>query len=1191
MKKNSVMQLSVKKTGSKKIVKKSDLIKKSYLREENVKDMDVKKRIVYFQVVLLILSSFAFSYVFGETALDSDNLLFPFLKNVLNELTEPVIPFVSAAGVGGCCAQSTDGVDCANVYSTDCATSGSFVPATACESVSFCEKGCCYDEEEGIFSPNTLEHRCDMADWAPDANCNLPGAALGCCILGETTRFETQGQCKINTQDFALSPGYDINWRTGLSEVDCILLAGEQKIGACVLPDGDCKFGSQASCEGFAGEFSENVLCTAKQLNTTCEKTEKTTCVTGKDQVYFLDSCDNVANIYDERRARDQSYWETYVDPDAACFAANGAAGSSSCGNCNRIEGGVCALAAPDNFNVGMGDYYCKKTSCEFTDSWGQQNHYKNGESWCVYQGPIASGDDVPGSQHFRYVCNEGIVKVEPCADYRNEICIQQNTLKGSGTEIVGDGGSEVGFYNAVCRKNNAKNCIAIGESSMAACNDEPDCMVRRVEVAGPFSFSICVPMYPEGFSFETEYQATGSQVCAINTRTCVVIFAPPPYCPCFLNCGCLSPSFKTQMDEVCTALGDCGAAPNYNQVSAKRGDVAEYDPRIEKYMLAAGLTYDDYLGVGSSLFEQSAFSGSLFAQKLAPETPPIPQGSSGGGAGAALGIAGAIIGAIGAILGSTMMAVAGAAMAAAGAAAAGSSGPESCPPVIVPYSCNLWSAPTGDSACSACSADPDVPCTEYACNTLGTACDFINKGGVNELCVAAPDDGFPPVITPITSLDDIIASLDLQDSPDLLRFLQEVEYVRVGDNHLKINNLNGGCLNAYSPIPISFTTSEAARCKMDFEQKEFADMLYDVGTSDRILDHTTFFRIPDPSHGRANNVDLPTDMSIYILCQDRRGDLTPEYFKIDMCVVDGPDETPPLMVSMNPPDGSTISYDSSNFTVVLSTDEMATCRWDHDSTIPYEQMTNEFVCDDTWGQPSGGWVYICTADLPIDLTDGVTENKFNVKCADQPWEIGTEKEGERNAHLVGTDFIYTRPSGKIAIESITPTPDSELVTTADKISFDFVIKTMGGGMDHSCAFSMTGYETMVPFVETDVGKTHTHPFDLPPNKYNVFVRCGDETGDTVQQEVPIRVIQKGYSPLISRVWHRSNNIRIVTQEEADCRLSTVDCLFPFENGTGMAGDGITHRVPAKKGGVYYIKCKDSLGNMPAGCSIVVGAA
>jgi hypothetical protein len=35
------------------------------------------------------------------------------------------------------------------------------------------------------------------------------------------------------------------------------------------------------------------------RITKTCGKTTNTVCVEGKDEVYFVDSCGNVANIYD----------------------------------------------------------------------------------------------------------------------------------------------------------------------------------------------------------------------------------------------------------------------------------------------------------------------------------------------------------------------------------------------------------------------------------------------------------------------------------------------------------------------------------------------------------------------------------------------------------------------------------------------------------------------------------------------------------------------------------------------------------------------------------------------------------------------------------------------------------------------------------------------------------------------------
>jgi hypothetical protein len=1149
----------------------------------------VKKKIVYFEVALLVFSMFAFPYMISE---EEDNLLFSFTSYIFDKISEPTVPLVSAA-INGCCAESKAGVDCSVINSDLCKDGEDFAPGVICEQTPYCQVGCCYDEEVGLFDERVLETNCEK-EWIADPNCNLPGATLGCCILGEGTRFETSGQCRLHTEVFALSSGFEVDWRTGLNELECVMLAGQMKVGACVLANKGCKFGTEADCIENAGEFAENYLCTAERLETTCERTQKTTCVEGKDQVYFMDSCGNVANIYDSNRAHDDSYWERYILPESACSASNGAMNSPSCGNCNRFNGGICALASVDNFNVNMGDYYCRDTMCEFTDFWGQEHLYKNGESWCVYDGPIDGNNyggsanyDVPGSRHFRYVCNSGDVQIEPCADYRNEVCIQQNTLASATTEFVGS--DNVEFYNAVCRKNNAKHCIEIGEQSDQACNEEPDCRVRRVEVAGTFSFSICVPRFPEGFSFEPTYRASGAQICSINTRTCVVSFEPQPVCICVDNCGCLAGSFKTQMDAVCKSLGDCGSSPNYKNVNPVREEYAHYDPRVEKYMKAAGLTHDDYLGAGSALFEQSAFSGSMFSKKLDQKksyTPSGGGGGGGGGAGAAMGAIGAVLAGVGAIIGSTLMAVAGAALSAA-ASMASAAQPKVCPPVIVPYSCNLWQAPGGGGSCSSCN-DPEVPCTDYRCRSLGSGCEFINEGTDDAICITGADDGQFPVVTPITDMQKIIENENLYEFPELLEFMQNVTYSSVTNSLLKITNLNGGCLDAYSPIPISFTTQKPALCKFDVEQKDFEDMAFFVGIQTFVYDHSTFFQLPDPSHGQSQGLDIESDLSIYILCQDRFGHEMPEYLQIDMCVKEGEDETPPRIVTTFPKDGEYVSTTSTNQSVSLITNELSVCKWDLDGAKTFEEMANTFECNDDFSTPSSLVGYTCSGDLPISSVAGVSENHFFIKCQDQPWLIGTSNEGKRNANVESYELVFIKPSSKIKIDSVSP--EGELITTADKLTIELKVKTSKGAYDHNCEYSLSGYDLMIPFFETGVPGMHFNEFNLQAGKYDVFIKCEDETGDSAEVETSFRVLKKNYSPLISRVWQASNNLYMVTQEDADCRYSADNCMFNFEDGGAVSGDGITHRIQAKKGSTYHVKCKDDLGNVPNGCSIVLTA-
>ena len=89
------------------------------------------------------------------------------------------------------------------------------------------------------------------------------------------------------------------------------------------------------------GEFHAGILCSAEELATNCSPSKKTTLIDGKDEVYFVDTCGNPANIYDASKINDKSYWRTVVKKADSCgFGnANGNAGSATCGNCNYFEG------------------------------------------------------------------------------------------------------------------------------------------------------------------------------------------------------------------------------------------------------------------------------------------------------------------------------------------------------------------------------------------------------------------------------------------------------------------------------------------------------------------------------------------------------------------------------------------------------------------------------------------------------------------------------------------------------------------------------------------------------------------------------------------------------------------------------------------------------------------------------------
>jgi len=67
-------------------------------------------------------------------------------------------------------------------------------------------------------------------------------------------------------------------------------------------------------------------LCSHPGLNTKCAMSESTKCE--GDDVYFVDTCGNLANVYDASKINNQDYWSRIQEP--TCSAS-----TAGCGNCD----------------------------------------------------------------------------------------------------------------------------------------------------------------------------------------------------------------------------------------------------------------------------------------------------------------------------------------------------------------------------------------------------------------------------------------------------------------------------------------------------------------------------------------------------------------------------------------------------------------------------------------------------------------------------------------------------------------------------------------------------------------------------------------------------------------------------------------------------------------------------------------
>ena len=463
--------------------------------------------------------------------------------------------FILGVGENIYCAERTiSEAWCQNVALEEVDQTYRNAPAS-CEATSYCKLGTCVNSQEGTCLENTPQKVCEEPDtgisggiWFDKASDEIPQCSLGCCILGDQAAFVTQTRCKQLSSTYGLKT----NYRTDIqSEVACISTTISESKGACVFEkdfERTCKFTTRNGCEEIEKssgssniEFHESFLCSAEELATNCGPSEKTTLVEGKDEIYFIDTCGNLANIYDGLKINDKNYWRDIFDKSESCgfgdINTNGNAGSETCGNCDYFLGstGKNYDRSIDPVSPRFGDYICRDLGCTY-----QEEDYNHGETWC--SSSSENNDNLPGERYFRLVCYNGDVTVEPCSDFRQEICI---------------GGEVNGFSTAACRVNKWQDCTSQEIKKDCENTERRDCNWIQ---------GSCVPKYSPGFDF-WEAGTDAEPLCALANNGCVVEYEKGLLdgdWECKKNCECLTDEWAGKQNNICLALGDCGVMTNF---------------------------------------------------------------------------------------------------------------------------------------------------------------------------------------------------------------------------------------------------------------------------------------------------------------------------------------------------------------------------------------------------------------------------------------------------------------------------------------------------------------------------------------------------------------------------------------------------------------------------------------------------
>ena len=1303
--------------------------------------MKKEELIVFWQIIILVLSIFSFAYIIysSSTIVSAQASTTPSTASTASSTSSTTsvtstttsqqedyqgdtgIRQVARVDIGfeeqasstslSCCIKTSDGATCQEGIATnnDAACPTGWIPSR-CNQVSACQRGCCIDNDNGVCSPQSTKNSCEGGGgtWTNDPLCNINQCRKNCCLIGDGSYFVTEKECERLSQE----RGAQKNYVQVPNENACLLLSGLQKRGACVYEQGErggqgatgdsggaegerlCKFTTKDECVNrIRGVFSENLLCSNQQLNASVQKQARTGCAEGLNEVYWFDSLGNRENIWEGNfQAQKNSSWNNgIIKPKGeSCNPLSSSnSGSSSnapnCGNCQLLQSS-CAI------NSQSGQAYCRSLNCkEAPANVGTQDRI-NGESWCVYEGQVGEGKDIPGSQHYVYYCNQGEVRSETCGDYRTAVCNENKVKIQNSTKE---------FSQARCRPNLAAECLKYNSikdqnKKRQQCVKNSDCTLERFDFGKGYKFSVCLPQYPKGFDTTTDEGKKEARVmCKQANFECTKIMEKKiGGWECVAGCDCDTAEFTNQMTEWCTSLGDCGASVNTENKFTSGGYKVSNAPKITQQKTSQLKSYakpkkneviktsnytiellEKYYGwkFGSSSGDGSGSGGGplgplgnvvtgigavgMIAGIMSTEAPAslsflgvVP--ASWAPALSAIGYAalGAAIGAaVGTLVakafglsnqGATIVTAVGLAVGtviaikilAGGCAAFGPLGCAAAAIILiivvvivailtkvfgigdvketkVNFTCKLWQAPKGGADCEKCDDNLLQPCTKYKCSALGTACEYINEGSEKPECVnIAPNDNTAPVITPWRQ--------GLTQG-----YKYDIVSGNTNSNKAVLRTQNSECIPEFAPITISLNTDEYAQCAYSNEPVASTDLSeyteYFNEEESFTTNHNLTIDIPSAramayeilgnlqSTNRVSIAQLEqqineqyNNINYFVRCQDRAGNPNPEEFVINTCVKPSPDIMPPAISMESPASGRSVAYGQSTLNVTFYLNEPAECRWSNAAGKNYSSMENNMTCR-TKVADVGSFGWECrTTFTGLNNSD----KELYVKCLDQPWLKGTEKENERKA--MTEDFIYSIKATKnvLKIDEVTPLNNSVILGGKEPFTLTSTIKT-SGGVDNGkaqCEYSFSQSSVSDGAYADDYFNTfsssHSNTWDLMMRgNYTLYLQCIDSVGNTATSQTSFTLELDTRAPVVTRAFNAAGSLTIMTDEDSECAYATsastadtCDFIFNSANATRMLGVNKAHTTEWVKERTYFVRCIDKYQNPATGCSIIV---
>ena len=318
--------------------------------------------------------------------------------------------------------------------------------------------------------------------------------------------------------------------------------------------------------------------------------------------------------------------------------------------------------------------------------------------------------------------------------------------------------------------------------------------------------------------------------------------------------------------------------------------------------------------------------------------------------------------------------------------------------------------------------------------------------------------------------------------------------------------------------------------------------------------------------------------LDFYVKCQDVNGNKNVKPYLIDICIKPGPDLTAPKISRTLPSSGSYIAYGEKEKQVIFYVNEPADCKYSSEDKS-YENMESTMTCFNGLQEASiFGWK--CLANLNLE------QEKFYVRCKDQPWLTGEEAE-KRNTNQQSFIYELKKSVSELKIDKIEP--EGDITSGVEPTSITLRAETSGGAENGKAVCEWEIGKWKDKFFNTNSNIHNSELTSMTRGSYTLKVKCEDIAGNVAESEGNFKLRIDTTPPRVIRAYN-AGVLKIITDEDSECVFLDKNCNYIFENATKMSGILREHEADWQEGSTYFIKCKDLWDNKPGGCSIIVKA-